>query len=72
MIDFPAAQRYGTRAEGSATATSASVLAELAGLIAAHRLTVPIAACYPLEQVQEAYTELAERHTRGKIVLRLR
>jgi D-arabinose 1-dehydrogenase-like Zn-dependent alcohol dehydrogenase len=26
---------------------------------------------YPLERVREAYEELARRHTRGKIVLRL-
>jgi NADPH:quinone reductase-like Zn-dependent oxidoreductase len=48
------------------------VLAELAQLIARRELTVPVAATYPLEQVREAYLELAKRHTRGKIVLRLR
>ena len=33
------------------------------------RLTVPIAAIYPLEQVRDAYTELAGGHVHGKIVL---
>jgi NADPH:quinone reductase-like Zn-dependent oxidoreductase len=48
----------------------ATVLAELAGLIADGHLEVPIANVYPLAQVREAYTELERRHTRGKIVLR--
>ena len=33
------------------------------------RLTMPIAAIYPLEQVRAAYTELAGGHVPGKIVL---
>jgi NADPH:quinone reductase-like Zn-dependent oxidoreductase len=45
------------------------VLAELAGLIAAGELEVPIAATFPLSQVREAYQRLAEGHLRGKIVL---
>ena len=49
--------------------TSADVLADLARLIESGKLTIPIAATFPLAQVREAYTQLAERHTRGKIVL---
>ena len=45
------------------------MLAELAALIADRKLEVPIAHAYPLEQVQDAYRELEQRHTRGKIVL---
>ena len=41
----------------------------MAGHVAWGRLTVPIAAIYPLEQVQDAYTELAGGHGYGKIVL---
>jgi NADPH:quinone reductase-like Zn-dependent oxidoreductase len=37
--------------------------------IAWGRLTVPIAAIYPLEQVRDAYVELASGHAYGKIVL---
>lgn len=69
IIAFEAAAELGTKAEGSSTAASADVLAEVAGLVAAGRITVPIAATYPLEQVREAYARLEERHTRGKIVL---
>ncbi len=47
----------------------AEVLAELATLIAAGDLDVPIAARYPLAEVREAYRDLERRHTLGKIVL---
>ena len=69
IISFAAAQELGTKAEGSGDATSTEVLAEMAGLVAAGRIEIPIAATYHLDQVREAYTELEQRHTRGKIVL---
>jgi len=72
IIDFPAAERYGTKRDGGMSAATADVLAELAALIAAGELTVEISARYPIEQVREAYAELAKGHTRGKIVLRMR
>ena len=72
IIDFAAAEKYGVLAVGGAAASTAAVLAELADLIVSGELNVPIAATYPVEKVREAYTELAKRHTRGKIVLRMR
>ena len=69
IIDYAAVTRYGVKGEGSATAASAEVLAELAELIAGRKLEVPIAAVYPLDQVREAYRELEQRHALGKIVL---
>jgi NADPH:quinone reductase-like Zn-dependent oxidoreductase len=70
IIDWPAAARTGAKAEGMSTVKDpAAVLTELAALIAAGQLTVPIARTYPLDQVQDAFRELAHRHTRGKIVL---
>jgi NADPH:quinone reductase-like Zn-dependent oxidoreductase len=69
IIDFPAVARYGVKGEGTAAVASADVLAQLAELIAAGKLEVPIAAVYPLDQVREAYRELEQRHTLGKIVL---
>ena len=36
------------------------MLAELAGLIAAGELEIPIAADFPLDQVRDAYRRLAE------------
>ena len=45
------------------------MLGELAALVDKGQLEVPIAAAYPLSEVQAAYRELAQGHTRGKIVL---
>jgi NADPH:quinone reductase-like Zn-dependent oxidoreductase len=69
IANFEAVARYGVKAEGSAAGSSASVLAELAVLIAAGELEVPIAATFPLDRVQDAYRRLAEGHLLGKIVL---
>jgi NADPH:quinone reductase-like Zn-dependent oxidoreductase len=69
IIDYEAAARHGTKTDASAQGTSAAVLAELADLIAEGKLEVPIAATFPLDQVRDAYRELEQRHTLGKIVL---
>jgi len=69
IIDFAAAAKYGVKTEGSHEAATADVLAQLAGLLAAGRLEIPIAKVYPLADVRAAYRELEQRHTRGKIVL---
>ena len=71
IVRFDAVREYGVKSEGNAVGASAANLAELARLIAAGELEVPIAATYPLDQVREAYAELAKGHTRGKIVLLL-
>jgi NADPH:quinone reductase-like Zn-dependent oxidoreductase len=69
IADFAAAREYGVKAEGSSAALNASVLAELATLIASGALEVPIAATFPLDQVRAAFSRLAQGHIRGKIVL---
>jgi NADPH:quinone reductase-like Zn-dependent oxidoreductase len=69
IVRFDAVGQYGVKAEASAAGSSASVLAELAGLIAEGKLEVPIAGTFPLAQVQDAYRQLASGHIRGKIVL---
>jgi NADPH:quinone reductase-like Zn-dependent oxidoreductase len=66
---FDAVAKYGVKAEGNAVGASAQTLAELAGLIASGDLEVPIAATYPLDQVQDAYRRLETGHVHGKIVL---
>ena len=66
---FDAVAKYGIKAEGNAVGASAGTLSELAGLIAAGELEVPIAATFPLAKVRDAFAELAKGHTRGKIVL---
>ncbi len=69
IADFEAAQRLGVRSEGTHSLATATILAELAALAAAGSLEVPIARTYPLDQVRDAYNELSERRTHGKIVL---
>ncbi|GAB3893457.1 NADP-dependent oxidoreductase [Kibdelosporangium lantanae] len=69
VADFAAIGEYGVKGEGSAAASSAAVLADLAALVAAGELEVPIAATYPLTEVRAAFEDLERGHTRGKIVL---
>ena len=69
IVDFAAVGEHGVKSEGTAFAATAPVLGELAALIDAGELEVPIAHTYPLVQVRDAYRELADGHTRGKIVL---
>lgn len=66
---FEKAQELGVKADGSVTASTPEILAEMAELVASGAIEVPIAATYPLERVADAFEELEHRHTRGKIVL---
>jgi NADPH:quinone reductase-like Zn-dependent oxidoreductase len=70
ITDFGAVEQFGVQSAGGADASSAAVVAELAALIADDELEVPIAGVYSLEDVQDAYRELEQRHTHGKLVLR--
>jgi NADPH:quinone reductase-like Zn-dependent oxidoreductase len=69
VANFEAVEKYGVKADGNAAGASAAVLAELAALIAGGELDFPVAATFPLDQVREAYAELAGGHVHGKIVL---
>jgi NADPH2:quinone reductase len=63
------AQEFGTKAEGSADASTTDVLSQMADLVASGHIEIPIAATYKLDQVRDAFAELEQRHTLGKIVL---
>ncbi|WP_033290526.1 NADP-dependent oxidoreductase [Amycolatopsis jejuensis] len=69
VADFAAAAQYQVKTEGNKDASSAEVLRDVAALVDKGLLDVPIAATYPLSEVQAAYRELEKGHTRGKIVL---
>ena len=69
IVRFDAVAKYGIRAEGNAAGASAATLAELAELVAAKELEIPLARTYPLSEVRAAYAQLAKGHIRGKIVL---
>jgi NADPH:quinone reductase-like Zn-dependent oxidoreductase len=70
IANFAAAKKYGVKTEGSAAAANAEVLGELARLISEGKLEVPIARIYRLDEVRDAYRDVEQRHTLGKIVLR--
>jgi NADPH2:quinone reductase len=69
IISFERAAEVGAKAEGSSTASTPEVLLEMAELVAAGKVEIPIAAEYPLDEVREAFEQLEDRHTLGKIVL---
>jgi NADPH2:quinone reductase len=69
IIAFEKAQEVGAKAEGSSDATTPEILGEMAELVAAGKIEVPIAATYPLDEVREAFEQLEDGHTLGKIVL---
>jgi NADPH:quinone reductase-like Zn-dependent oxidoreductase len=69
IIDYQAVQRLGVHGQGTHAIASAPLLAEVTGLVADGSLEIPIARTFPLDQVRDAYRELAGRHTHGKIVL---
>jgi NADPH:quinone reductase len=69
IISFERAGEVGAKAEGSSTASTPEILGEMAELVAAGKVEIPIAAEYPLAEVREAFEQLEDRHTLGKIVL---
>jgi NADPH2:quinone reductase len=69
IIAYEKAQEIGAKSEGSGDATSPEILGEMAELVASGKIEVPIAATYPLDEVREAFEQLEDRHTLGKIVL---
>jgi NADPH2:quinone reductase len=69
ITSFEKAQEVGAKMEGSSDGTSPEILGEMAELVAAGKIELPIAATYPLDEVREAFEQLEDRHTLGKIVL---
>jgi NADPH:quinone reductase-like Zn-dependent oxidoreductase len=69
VVRVDAVAKYGIKADGNMAGASAATLEELASLIAAKELELPVARTYALTEVGAAYAELAKGHIRGKIVL---
>lgn len=66
------ARQNGVRVAGAAALSDDEVpyvLEQLAELLASRTIELPIAATYPLERVTEAFDDLEQRHSLGKIVL---
>ncbi|MBX9396343.1 NADP-dependent oxidoreductase [Streptomyces sp. TRM72054] len=69
LADGTAAARHGVRTVGEAEADTPEVWERLAAMAVAGNVVFPIDSIYQLADVRAAYNKLAERHTRGKIVL---
>ncbi len=64
-------QKHGIRGAGLGAHPDAKVLEELAKLIDAGKITPIVSAVMPLVDVAKAQEQIASRHTRGKIVLKI-
>ncbi|WP_028933592.1 NADP-dependent oxidoreductase [Pseudonocardia spinosispora] len=69
VVNFDAAIDHRAGIRGTDDAGGTTGLQRLVDLATTGTLEIPIAATYPLTQVRDAYHRLADRHTRGKIVL---
>ena len=69
IIDYAAVERLGVHGQGTHAIANATQLAEITRLVADGSLEIPIARTFALDQVRDAFRELAERHSHGKIVL---
>jgi NADPH:quinone reductase-like Zn-dependent oxidoreductase len=69
IADFAAVERLGVHGAGTHQIATSELLGAMVALVADGVLEIPIAGTYPLDQVREAYEELAKRKTHGKIVL---
>ncbi|HEX3786166.1 MAG TPA: NADP-dependent oxidoreductase [Pseudonocardiaceae bacterium] len=69
VVDFRAAMDGRAGIAGTNDAGGTAGLQRLVDLVAAGELEIPVAVTYPLADVRKAYQRVAERRTRGKIVL---
>jgi NADPH:quinone reductase-like Zn-dependent oxidoreductase len=65
-----AAQIDGVAAANGANAAPGA-LEEIAGLVAAGRIRVPVAASFPIDQIRRAAELQSGRHVQGKVVIEL-
>jgi NADPH:quinone reductase-like Zn-dependent oxidoreductase len=64
-------EKHGIRGTGLSAHPDAKVLEELAKFIDAGKITPIVSAVMPLVDVAKAHQQIASRHTRGKIVLKV-
>jgi enoyl reductase len=68
IADYDAPADFGTIHVGGSAALDGD-LDDLASLLVAGEVVLPIDSIFPLERVREAYERLLAGHVRGKIVL---
>ncbi|MEY2487942.1 MAG: hypothetical protein QOH39_3590 [Verrucomicrobiota bacterium] len=74
IVDDPdpaALEGRGIRGQSLRTAPDPAVLEELAKLIDAKKMTPVVSQVFPLSDVAKAHDQIATRHTRGKIVIKI-
>jgi NADPH:quinone reductase-like Zn-dependent oxidoreductase len=74
IVDEPdpsALAARGIRGESIRTERDPAVLEELTKFINARKVMPTVAGVFPLTDVSEAHNQIAARHTRGKIVLKI-
>lgn len=71
IADPDAAARYAVRTDAQEQASTPEIWNQLAKLIVAGHLTIPIIAEYSLDDVARAYRDVATRHGFGKRVLKI-
>jgi NADPH2:quinone reductase len=69
VVDFATAQQAGVSTRGTRDAGGTPALAELADLAASGTLEFPVAATFPLAEVQQAYRAVTARRLFGRVVL---
>ena len=69
VVDYAAAEEKGVKALGTRDAGGLAALSELAELVSAGDVTIPIGSTYPISDVREAYRALRDRRIHGRIVL---
>ncbi|MEV6639349.1 NADP-dependent oxidoreductase [Amycolatopsis sp. NPDC051371] len=69
IADGRAVHRYGVHSDAQEQADEPAIWAQLAEYAGKGELTIPIARTYPLDDVRDAYRDLATRHVSGKRVL---
>jgi NADPH:quinone reductase-like Zn-dependent oxidoreductase len=70
-VDQAALDAHGIRGVAFRSTPSANVLEELARLIDAKKVTPIVSQTFPIADVAKAQEQIATRHTRGKIVLKI-
>ncbi|MFG1784066.1 NADP-dependent oxidoreductase [Rhodococcus oryzae] len=69
LADGAGIRKYGVHSDAQEEAASPALWATLAAMAAEGLFTIPIAQVYPLEEIRQAYRDVATRHGGGKRVL---
>ncbi len=69
IIDYEAVERHGVQGLGTHAIATGQLLTDITALVADGSIEIPIARTFPLDHVRDAFQELAQRHSHGKIVL---